>query len=239
MGKVLLCCSASGGSGKTTFAVNLGVAYAKQGLKVLLLDLNMGRRNMDIYLGLEDRILFDLGDVMSGLCRLDKAIIPHDLCPGLHLLSCPQYREISGFGAGHAKALYTKLRDKFDIIIVDCPVSLGSVIRTVSNGADAALMIVSPDFTCVRNTEALTEKLVSIGIEKLYYAVNRINEELSSDSSVPSLSFISKTLQIPIVGMVSENSDIHRSNNSGCPIAMDETCDMGRRFSSMATRLNN
>ena len=237
MGKVLLCCSASGGSGKTTFAVNLGAALAQRGFKVLLADLNMSRRNIDIYLGIEDRILFDLGDVMSGMCRLDKAIISHDICKGLYILSCPQYREIEGFGPGHAKALYSKLKADFDYVIIDSTVSMGSFLRTVSNGADAALMIVSPDYVSVRNTEALAEKLVSLGVDKLCYAVNRMNEVFISDESVPSLKFITKTLSLPLIGIVSESADIHRANNSGCPIAVDKDSDMGRRFAQMAERL--
>ena len=237
MGKVLLCCSAAGGSGKTTFAVNLGAALAQRGLKVLLADLNMGRRNVDIYLGIEDRILFDLGDVMSGLCKLEKAMIPHDLCSGLYVLSCPQYREIEGFGPGHAKALYTRLKEDFDYVIVDCTVSMGSFLRTVSNGADAALMIVCPDYVSIRNTEALAEKLLSLGVERLFYAVNRMSEAFVSDRSVPSLIFITRTLSLPMIGIVSETAEIHIANNSGCPIATDRYSDMGRRFSQMAERL--
>ena len=237
MGKVLLCCSAAGGSGKTTFAVNLGAALSARGFKVLIMDLNMGRRNVDIYLGVEDRILFDLGDVMSGLCRIEKAIIPHDICSGLFLISCPQYREIEGFGPGHAKALYSKLRADFDFVLVDCPVSLGSFLRTVSSGADAALMIVCPDYVSVRNTEALAEKLISLGVEKLFYAVNRMNEKYASESSVPTLTFITRTLSLPIIGIVSETPDIHMANNAGCPIAADIGSDMGRRFAQMAERL--
>ena len=237
MGKVLLCCSAEGGSGKTTFAVNLGAALSQRGFKVLLADLNTGRRNVDIYLGIEDRILCDLGDVMSGMCKIEKAIIPHDICRGLFVISCPQYREIEGFGPGHAKALYTKLKADFDYILVDCPVSLGSVLRTASNGADAALMIVTPDYVSIRNTEALAEKLISLGIEKLFYAVNRMNEKYASENSVPSLTFITRTLSLPLIGIVSETADIHIANNAGCPIAADSNSDMGRRFAQMAERL--
>lgn len=239
MGKVVLCCSASGGSGKTTFAVNLGAALSLMGYKVLLADLNMGRRNADIYLGMEDRILFDLGDVMSGLCRLEKAIIPHDICSGLSVLSCPQYREIEGFGPGHVKALYEKLKDSFDYVLADCPVSVGSMLRTVSNGADAALLIVDPDFSSVRNTQALAEKLLNLGIDKLYYAVNRINETFAADQSLPTLGFIAKSIQLPLIGIVSETADIHRANNMGCPIAADTESDMGKRFAKIAERLTS
>ena len=152
MGKVILVCSGGGGTGKTTFAVNLSSVYARQGKNVLLLDLNMGRRNADIYLGMEDSILFDLGDVISGRCRLEKAIVSHSECDGLHLLSCPQYREIEGFKEGHAKALYNVLRERFDIVIVDCAVSVGKRLRTAAAGADAALILTIPDHSSVRST---------------------------------------------------------------------------------------
>ena len=237
MGKVILVCSGSGGAGKTTFAVNLSVALAKKGQRVLLFDINVGRRNADIYLGMEDRILFDLGDVMSGLCSLDKAIIPYDLCEGLFILACPQYREIEGFGPGHVKALADFLKNRFDYVITDCPVSLGGVLRTFSSGADAALILTVPDHASVRNADALSEKLSSLGIEKRFFAINRIDKQYSGTEIIPSVNYIARTLSIPLIGMVSEEPSINIANNSGYPLAMDPSCDMARRFSAMAERL--
>ena len=237
MGKVILVCSGSGGAGKTTFAVNLSVALAKKGQRVLLFDINVGRRNADIYMGMEDRILFDLGDVMSGLCSLDKAIIPYDLCEGLYILSCPQYREIEGFGPGHVKALSEALKKRFDHIITDCPVSLGGTLRTFSAGADAALILTVPDHASVRNADALSEKLAFLGVEKRFFAINRIDKQYSGSETIPGVNHIAKTLPIPLIGMVSEDPSIHLANNSGYPVAMDASCDMARRFSAMADRL--
>ena len=239
MGKVILSCSGNGGTGKTTFAVNISVAAAKQGLNVLLLDLNMGRRNADIYLGMEDRILFDLGDVVSGLCRLDKAIIKHDLCPGLSLLSCPQYREIEGMGPGHVSALYKTLRERFDLIVVDCPVSVTGLLRIFASGADAALMLTVPDYSSVRNTEALCEKLEELGVEERYYAINRIDRQYSDSDNVPGINFIARSINAPLVGMVSEDPAIHISNNSGIPAALADGSDMARRFEDIAARITD
>ena len=237
MGKVLLCCSGSGGPGKTTFAVNISVAAAGQGLNVLLLDLNMGRRNADIYLGMEDRILFDLGDVVSGLCRLDKAIIKHDLCSGLSLLSCPQYREIEGMTAGHVSALYNTLRDRFDLVVVDCPVSVTGVLRVFASGADAALMLTVPDFSSVRNTEALCEKLEEIGVAERYYAINRIDRQYSDSDNVPGINFITRSINAPLVGMVTEDPAIHICNNSGQAAITTENPLVKQVFSDMADKL--
>ena len=237
MGKVILSCSGSGGTGKTTFAVNISVAAAKQGLKVLLLDINMGRRNADIYLGMEDRILFDLGDVVSGLCRLDKAIISHDLCPGLSLLSCPQYREIEGISAGHVNALYNALRARFDLVVVDCPVSVTGVLRIFASGADAALMLMVPDYSSLRNTEALCEKLEEIGVEERYYAINRIDRQYTESDNVPGINYITRSVNAPLVGMLSEEPIIHISNNSGIPVALADDSDTARRFADIAARI--
>lgn len=237
MGKIILSCSGSGGTGKTTFAVNLSVAAARQGLNVLLLDLNMGRRNADIYLGMEDRILFDLGDVVSGLCKLDKAIISHDLCQGLSLLSCPQYRETDGITPGHVKALYNALRSRFDVVFVDCPVSVTGILRTIACGADAALMLTIPDHSSVRNTEALSEKLEELGVTERYYAVNRMDRQYSDSDNVPGINHITKTINAPLVGMVSEDPCIHMSNNSGVPAALDAGSDIAQRFADIASRI--
>ena len=239
MGKVILSCSGSGGTGKTTFAVNLGTAAALRGLKVLIVDMNIGRRNADIYLGMEDRILFDLGDVISGLCKLDKAIIQHDVCENLYLLSCPQYRDIDGIGPGHIKALYGALRERFDLVIVDCPVSVSGVLRIFSCGADAALMLTTPDYLSVRNTEALSEKLEVLGVTELYYAINRMDRSYPDNDAVPDLSFITKSINVPLVGIITEDITIHSANNSGCPIALVSGSDMAHRFSDMVGRLIN
>ncbi len=238
MGKVLLICSGSGGAGKTTFAVNLSIALAKQGKRVLLFDINVGRRNVDIYLGMEDRILFDLGDVISGLCKLDKAIIPYDLCDGLSILACPQYREIEGFGAGHVKALFEALRQRFDVIVTDCPVSIGTTLRVFSSGADSALLLTVPDHTSVRNAEALNEKLAALGIEKRFFAINRIDKQYSGTGSIPGINYIARTVQLPLVGMVSEDPAIHIANNSGMPVVLDSSTDMAMRFEAIAQRLD-
>ena len=237
MGRVILVCSGKGGVGKTTFAVNLSIACAKKGQKVLLMDLNVGRRNIDIYLGMEDRILFDLGDVISGLCRLDKAIAAYDLCAGLYILACPQYREIEGFGPGHVKALYDRLRSDFDLIIVDCPVSLGGVLRTVAGDADTALIVTIQDYSSVRNADALNEKLQTLGVSRRFFAINRMEKQYSGAVNIPSLSFITKALQIPLVGIVSEEPAIHLANNSGYPVALEDGSDMELRFLQMAARI--
>ena len=237
MGEVVLVCSGKGGVGKTTFAVNLSIAAAGSGLKVLLMDLNMGRRNIDIYLGMEDRILFDLGDVISGMCSLDRAIIDYDLCPGLSILACPQYREIDGIGPGHLRALYEKLKGIYDLVVVDCPVSLGGILRTVANGADSALIITIQDYSSVRNADALNEKLENIGIEKRFYAINRMDKQYSGSTAIPGLGFITKALQIPLIGIVSEEPAIHLANNCGCPVALEAGSDMQQRFAQIAFRI--
>ena len=237
MGKVILVCSGSGGAGKTTFAVNLSVALAAKGKRVLLFDINVGRRNADIYLGMEDRILFDLGDVMSGLCSIDKAIIPYDLCEGLYILACPQYREIEGFGPGHVRALTDVLKRRFDYVITDCPVSIGGTLRTFSAGADAALILTVQDHASVRNADALSEKLACLGVEKRFFAINRIDRQYSGSESIPSVNYIARTITVPLVGMVTEDPSINIANNTGFPVAMDPSCDMARRFSAMADRL--
>ena len=237
MGEVVLVCSGKGGVGKTTFAVNLSIAAAGSGLRVLLMDLNMGRRNIDIYLGMEDRILFDLGDVISGMCSLDRAIIDYDLCPGLSILACPQYREIDGIGPGHLRALYEKLKGIYDLVVVDCPVSLGGILRTVANGADAALIITIQDYSSVRNADALNEKLETIGIGRRFYAINRMDKQYSGISMIPGLGFITKALQIPLIGIVSEEPAIHMANNAGCPVALEAGSDMQQRFAQIVSRI--
>lgn len=237
MGKVVLVASGKGGVGKTTITTNLGLALGKRGARTLILDMNVGLRNDDIYLGLEDSILFDFGDVISGVCRLEKAILRHGLCPNLHLLSCPQFRGIDGLSASHIRALYSKLKDNFDIILVDCPVVTGLTLANISAGADEAIIVVAADYASVRNGDAINKKLESLGIYERVHIVNMIKQEIYNNDRLPSLEDITKALEIPCVGAIPYDLDVHIANNAGVPVALNDGSYLAKTFDDISMRI--
>jgi len=237
MGKIILFASGKGGVGKTTLAVNTGVSLALNGKKVIIADMNIGLRNDDIYLGLENNILFDFGDVCSGLCKLEKAIVKYDRTSNLSLLSCPQYKDIEGLTPGHIRALYAKLRREFDYVLVDLPVLSGEQLAFYSMGADESVVVVNHDYVSVRNGDAVNRKLSSLGISKRYYVVNRIHEDYYGSDALPDTGFISKSIDAECLGFVKTDMSVHIDNNNGSPTVLEFGSELHRTFTEIAGRL--
>ncbi len=237
MGTSILLVSGKGGVGKSTFAVNLGHTLAAAGAKTLILDLNIGLRNDDIYLGLENLALFDLGDIVSGVCRVEKAVVQSDLQDGLFMLPCTQSKEIDGLSPDHIRLLCDILKKEYDFILIDAPVSVGSALNCAAAGADVSLLIVTPDYTSVRNGDAVDKKLESLGIKKRFYALNRVLPEFIGESGLPDADYLSGIFDIPLAGIVMEDDAIHIGNNMGCPAAMDDDSYISRNFAEIASRL--
>ena len=226
--------SGNGGSGTTTFTTNIASALAKAGAKVLVFDMNIGLRNDDIYLGMENNILFDLGDVVAGVCSLEKAILECDDCENLFLLPCPQCKGIAGFSGQHVSLLLGRLKEEYDYVFVDCPVGIGKMFEHIALACDKALLIATPDYLSVRNTDAVSRRLKALGLTNRCFAVNKIMESDLSDSM--SLEWISKTMCIPLVGMVLFDENIHVSNNRGLPIALGDNAFYAKTFTDIAVR---
>ena len=237
MGKILLIASGKGGVGKTTLSTNFGVVFAKQGLKVIIVDMNVGLRNDDIYLGLEDRILFDFGDVSSGLCKLEKAIVKHDMCDKLELLSCPQNRGIDGLTTGHTRALYAKLRKEYDYVIVDLPTINGDNLQYFGTGADEALIVLNQDYVSVRNGDGINRQLASMGIARRWYIVNKVFEESFTRSGLPDMLFIERNIDAQCLGYIPFDLSIDMANNSGVPVVFEEDAPAAKTIKEIALRL--
>ncbi|MBQ9911429.1 MAG: AAA family ATPase [Firmicutes bacterium] len=235
MSKLIMVASGKGGSGTTTFTVNLGVVLANTGAKVLICDMNIGLRNDDIYLGMENRVLFDLDDYLSGVCSIEKAVIPSDCCDNLWLLPCPQCKSMPGLNVQKITPLFQGLKHTFDYILVDCPVSIGRSLEMVAASADVALLITTPDFLCIRNTDAVNGKLKELGVEKRFYVINKVTEE--SLKQEPSLDWISQTLAIPMAGLLSLDPEIHQANNNGTPIVQMGSSYFVKSFIEIAARI--
>lgn len=237
MGTAVLIASGKGGTGKTTLAVNLGATLALMDKKVCLVDLNMGLRNLDIYMGLENKTLFDLGDVFTGVCKVEKALVRDDRFGHLYLLSCPQFKEISGVTPMHYKKLLTVLKNTFDYVLIDTPVTLGSIMESVAPAVDGALIVVTPDYTAVRNADTMDQRLASLGINRRCCVVNKVSLELLREKQIPDLEYISETMGTPMCGVIPFDDNIHNGNNSGRPVVMARNSYIADNFVNMALRI--
>ena len=237
MGSTILIAAGKGGSGKTTFAVNLGCAFASMGKRTLLLDMNIGLRNLDIYTGLEDKVIFDISDFLTGTCKLSKAIVADDEHPNLFLLSSPQFRGIDGLTELHIRLLFSKLSESFDCVIIDGPSGIGSDFCKLAVGVDKALIVLTQDYVSLRNSDTVNKRLASLDVEDLYYAINRVNPIYWGNDSVPDAERIAEVMKTTLVGIVAEDPAIHIGNNTGRPAAANPTSYIHKAFVDMAQRL--
>lgn len=237
MGEVILLASGKGGVGKTTFAANLGATLALNGASVVLVDLNMGLRNLDIYLGLENEVLFDITDVISGVCSMKKALIRDQRFKNLFLLSASQCKEIVGITPAHMSILYQKLKESFDIVLVDGPVGVGSNLKLFSAGVDSAIVVVSPDYNALRNGDAVDRKLQDMGLDNRCYVVNMVKPELFGRNVVPNLGEISDIFRTSMAGIIQYDENINIANNKGYPIVCNIDTYIYRNFNTISKRL--
>ena len=237
MGNVIAMTSGKGGAGKTTFAVNIAAALAAGGAKTVLLDMNAGTRNADIYMGLESRVLFDLADVLSGVCTLEKATVRDEHFARLSLISGPQYKIINGMSAGHVELIVKKLRENFDYVIIDCPDGLGQDFVNAASAAETALIIVTPDYSSIRNSDVVDRRLASLYIDQRFIAVNMYDASACSGGELPDIGKIKAAFAVPLAGTIPMDERVHIANNTGCPVMCDGDGLVAKTFLSIAKQL--
>lgn len=237
MGEVILLASGKGGVGKTTFAANLGATLALRGARVVLMDLNMGLRNLDIYLGLENEVLFDVADVISGVCNVRKALIRDQRFPELYLLSSAQYKEVVGITPAHMKVLYSKLKENFDVILVDGPVGVGDDLKLSAAGADRAIIVVTPDYSSLRNGDMVDRKVQELGLEDRCFVVNMVKPELFGRNVVPDLAEMTDIFRTSMAGIIQYDENVNIANNRGYPVVCMRDTYIARNFDEIGMRL--
>lgn len=239
MGKVILVASGKGGVGKSVFVANAGATLAKKGHKVALIDMNMGLRNLDLYLGLESKVVYDVADVLSGVCRIKQALIRDRRFPELYLMSAAQNREKAEVTALHMKVLCDKLRKTFDYILIDAPAGIDDGLELSAAGADLAVIITVPEYAAIRDADMLDRVLIRMGISDRAYVINKVKANLIRTGLVPSLTEIGEMLRPRIAGMIQYDDNIHIAANNGFPIVLKDGTYIEKNFSRIVDRLLN
>jgi septum site-determining protein MinD len=229
--------SGKGGVGKTTTTANLGVALASLGYKVVMIDADIGLRNLDVVMGLENRIVYDLVDVVEGYCRLRQALIKDKRIEGLFLLPSAQTRDKNAVNPDQMKTLIEELREEHDYIIVDCPAGIEQGFRNAVAGADRAIIVTTPEVSAVRDADRITGLLESSGLEKPDLIVNRVKPKMISRGDMMDISDIIDILAIDLLGVVPDDESIVVSTNRGEPAVMIEGSRAGQAFRNIAKRI--
>ena len=237
MGKVILVSSGKGGTGKTMFSVNLGATLARHGNRVMLLDMDMGLRNMDIYLGMENKVIYNIMDVMSGMCRIKKAMLRVDGFNTLYFMAASPRKDERDLTPLHMEVLCSKLKKYFDYIIIDCPAGLGDIFDVALAAADTTVIVTEPEVASLRDADATERYLRENGIKDIKIVVNKVKVELMQQGLVPRMSDILEMFKSPVAGVIQYDENIHISTNKGIPIVCKRDTYIEHNFIDIAVRI--
>jgi len=237
MGEAIVVTSGKGGVGKTTTSANIGTALASMGKKVVVVDGDTGLRNLDVLMGLENRIVFTLMDVIEEKCRLKQALIKDKRLPNLFLLPTAQTRDKNDIKIEQMKKLIEDLKLEFDYIIIDCPAGIEQGFENAVVAADRALIVVNPEVTSVRDADRVIGKLDSKGVDDHQLIINRVNYEMTKNGDMLDINDILDSLAIKLIGAVPDDRSITISTNKGEPIVLDEKSAAGQAFRNIARRI--
>lgn len=237
-GSVIVITSGKGGVGKTTTSANIGTALAKDGSKVVLIDTDIGLRNLDLLLGLENRIVYTIVDVVEERCKLKQALVKDKKNPNLCLLAAAQTRDKSAVTEEQLKNICEQLKEEFDYIIVDCPAGIEQGFQNAVAGANEAIVVTTPEMSAVRDADRIIGLLEAREEIKSYkLLLNRVRPNLIKSNDMMSVEDVVEILSADLIGIIPEDTGIITSTNKGDPIVNDENSLAGRAYNNVARRI--
>jgi septum site-determining protein MinD len=237
MGKVIVIVSGKGGVGKTMFAANLGGILSQKGSKVVLVDMDMGLRNLDICIGLENKVVYDIADVINGVCRIKQALIRDRRFPELYLIGAPQNLEKVEITPLHTKIIYEKLAETFDYVIIDGPAGIDEGLINSISGADLGIIVTTPEYAALRDADKVDKILLENGLTNRKVVINKLKGDLINNGAMPSITEVSKMLRADIIGYIQEDDNIQIATNNGTPIVLKTGTYIHDNFMKIAERI--
>mgnify|MGYP000993145520 CR=1 FL=1 len=238
MGQVIVITSGKGGVGKTTTAANLGTALALVGNKVVLIDADIGLRNLDVVMGLENRIVYDLVDVTSGVCRLRQGLIKDKrFNDTLFLLAAAQTKDKTAVSPEQMNELCQRLKEKFDYILIDSPAGIERGFQNAISGADQALVVTTPEISAVRDADRIIGLLEAAGKENPELIINRLRTTMVQKGDMMDIDDMIDILAVQLLGVVPEDDHIVISSNKGEPVVLNPDSKAGTAFRNIAGRI--
>ena len=229
MSEVIVITSGKGGVGKTTTTANIGTGLAKLGKKVVMIDTDIGLRNLDVVMGLENRIVYNLVDIVEGNCRLKQALIKDKRYSNLFLLPSAQTRDKSAVSPEQMRKLVDELRKDFDYILLDCPAGIEQGFKNAIAGADRAIIVTTPEVSAIRDADRIIGLLEAEELKKIELVINRIRMDMSVEDVVD-------ILAIDLIGVVPDDESIVIATNEGEPLVGSDT-QAGKAFANICHRV--
>lgn len=237
-GKTIVVTSGKGGVGKTTTVANIGTALAKKKHSVVLIDGDIGLRNLDVVMGLENRIVYNLVDIIEGKCRKEQAMIRDRKLANLCIIPSAQTRDKDAVAPEQMKALCAELAEEFDFVFIDCPAGIEQGFRNAIAGAEAAIVVTTPEVSAIRDADRVIGLLEASLLRNVQLIVNRLNDKMVKKGDMMSTEDIVSLLAIPLLGIVPESEEVVISTNRGVPLVHEKGSKAGAAFQDIAARLN-
>lgn len=238
MSRIIVTTSGKGGVGKTTVTANLGMALARLGHSIALVDADFGLRNLDLLLGLENRVVYTAVEVVAGECRLEQALVKDKREPKLVLLPAAQNRNKEAVSPEQMKQLVTDLTKTYEYVIVDSPAGIEMGFKNAIAAAEEALIVTTPEIAAVRDADRVVGLLEAQGIRRIHLIVNRLRPAMVQANDMMSVQDVQEILAIPLIGIVPEDERVIVSTNRGEPLVLAENISLaGTAFDNIARRL--
>ncbi|MEC4819380.1 MAG: septum site-determining protein MinD [Scytonema sp. PMC 1069.18] len=238
MTRIIVITSGKGGVGKTTVTANLGMALAKMGRQVALVDADFGLRNLDLLLGLENRIVYTAVEVLARECRLEQALVKDKRQPNLVLLPAAQNRTKDAVTPDQMKLLVNALAQKYEYVLIDSPAGIEMGFRNATAPAKEALVISTPEIASVRDADRVVGLLEAQGIKKVHLIINRIRPAMVRANDMMSIQDVQELLAIPLIGVIPDDERVIVSTNRGEPLVLAENPSLAASaFDNIARRL--
>lgn len=236
MGEVIVITSGKGGVGKTTTTANVGTGLAKLDKKVVLIDTDIGLRNLDVVMGLENRIVYNLVDVIEGNCRIKQALIKDKRYPNLYLLPSAQTRDKDAVTPEQMKKLADELKEEFDYILLDCPAGIEQGFKNAIAGADRALVVTTPEVSAIRDADRIIGLLEANEMKQTHLVVNRLRMDMVKRGDMMSSEDVVEILAVDLIGVVPDDENIVVATNQGEPLVGSDSL-AGKAYMNICRRI--
>lgn len=238
MSEVIVVTSGKGGVGKTTTTANIGAGLALAGKSVVIIDADIGLRNLDVVMGLENRVVYDLCNVIEGTCRLKQALVRDKRYEGLYLLPAAQTRDKQSINPEQMQKLCKNIKGEgFDYIIIDCPAGIEQGFKNAIAPADKAILVTTPEISAVRDADRIIGMLDANGLINPMLILNRIRVDMVMRNEMMSLEDVQEVLAIDTLGIIPDDESIVISTNKGEPAIAKENSIAGQAYRNICQRL--